>query len=337
MITVTLYRKTECDTCEELLEMLQEIQEFHPHKLAIVNVDSIGELSAHSERINYPYIKTGPYVLRAPFNKVDLQVAIGASSDRARHLEDVGDAQYQKRLERGRTITKTDQFSLWLSKSLMAFILLFLFLYSGLPFLAPVLMKANLTGPAKLIYTIYSPLCHQLGFRSWFLFGEQPFYPRDLAGMSGYKTFDDATGIPSTEIFEARAYLGDEVVGYKVALCERDTAIYASMFLFGIIFIITGKRLKSIRWYVWIILGLIPIGLDGFSQLPGLSGGLLPDWVPIRESNPWLRMITGGLFGITTAWYLFPLIEESMRETRQFLTSKKVIADQIASNGSDKK
>jgi uncharacterized membrane protein len=214
----------------------------------------------------------------------------------------------------------------------MLMINLFIFLYAGLPFLAPVLMKANIIAPAKVIYAIYSPLCHQLAFRSWFLFGEQPFYPRDLAGVKGVKTFEEVSGIPASDIFGARDFIGNPVIGYKVALCERDTAIYASMFLFGFLFMITGRRLKTIPWYLWVVFGLIPIAIDGFSQLPGLSGGLLPSWVPIRESTPLLRVITGTLFGGTTAWYLFPLIEESMRETRQFLASKKVIVDQIAFN-----
>jgi len=213
---------------------------------------------------------------------------------------------------------------------LMWLINLFLFIYAGLPFLAPVLMKIHNPVPARVIYTIYSPLCHQLAFRSWFLFGEQPFYPRDIAGVSGYLSYEAATGKSSSDIFGARDFVGNETLGYKVALCERDTAIYASMFLFGVIFMITGRKLKTIPWYLWIGLGLIPIGLDGFSQLPGLANGGLPNWIPIRESTPTLRVLTGVLFGGTTAWYLFPLIEESMRETRQFLASKLVIAKQIS-------
>jgi len=331
MITVTLYRKNECEECEEVQGFLNEIQEFHPHRLAVVNVDAMEGGDHLGAKTKYPYIKTGPYVIHSPFNKMDLQVAIGASTDRAIHLESIGDQNYQKRIERGRKVTGTDRFSFWLSKYLMLLISFFIFLYAGLPFLAPVLMKENSIAPAKVIYAIYSPLCHQLAFRSWFLFGEQPFYPRSLAGLSDFKTFEEETGIPSTEIFAAREFIGNEKVGYKVALCERDTAIYGSMFLFSIFFMVTGKRLKTIPWYLWIVFGLIPIGLDGFSQLPGLSNGLLPAWVPLRESTPLLRVITGTLFGGSTAWYLFPMIEESMRETRHFLASKMVIADQISS------
>ena len=54
-------------------------------------------------------------------------------------------------------------------------------LYVGLPFLAPVLMHVGAEGPARLIYLIYRPACHQLPERSYFLFGSAPVY--DLADL----------------------------------------------------------------------------------------------------------------------------------------------------------
>jgi hypothetical protein len=38
--------------------------------------------------------------------------------------------------------------------------------------------------------------------------------------------------------------------------------------------------------------------------------------------------MTGTLFGFTTAWYLFPLIEESMNETRMVLEEKRAFQEQ---------
>jgi hypothetical protein len=49
-------------------------------------------------------------------------------------------------------------------------------LFVGLPFLAPILMHSGWTLPAKIIYTIYSFLCHQLPERSFFLFGPKAMY-----------------------------------------------------------------------------------------------------------------------------------------------------------------
>lgn len=335
MVTVTLYRKSECDECETIVQYLQELQATHPHQLAVVNVDELDDEQQGIDKAKFPYVKIGPYVLHAPFRKTDLQIALGASIDRASHLESVNDTTYKTRLERGHTITKTDRFSFWISKNFMTMVLFVIFIYAGLPFLAPVLMKARLVEPAKVIYAIYSPLCHQLGFRSWFLYGEQFYYPRQLAGIAGVKTFESETGIPSSDVLKARAYIGDEQAGYKVALCERDTAIYSSMFLLGLFFVLTGKKMKPLPWYFWVAFGLVPIGLDGFSQLPGLASGM-PSWVPIRESTPLLRVITGGLFGLTTAMYLFPLLEDSMRETRTLLSTKMTIARQLSSTGETK-
>jgi hypothetical protein len=36
--------------------------------------------------------------------------------------------------------------------------------------------------------------------------------------------------------------------------------------------------------------------------------------------------LTGGLFGLTTAWFGFPVIEETMEETRQILAAKRARA-----------
>jgi uncharacterized membrane protein len=128
-------------------------------------------------------------------------------------------------------------------------------------------------------------------------------------------------------LLQARAFVGNPVVGYKVAICERDVAIYLSMLLFGLVYSATGRRLRSIPWYLWVIIGMGPIGLDGFSQFPALISGL-PAWLPVRESTPLLRTLTGGLFGWMTAWYLFPLLEASARDTRIVLQRKMAVIRQ---------
>ena len=76
--------------------------------------------------------------------------------------------------------------------------------------------------------------------------------------------------------------------------------------------------------YAWFILGILPIGLDGLSQVISQ----LP-WqiIPIRESTPLLRTITGGLFGFSTAWFAYPIVEDAMAETRKLLTIKMQAAE----------
>lgn len=196
---------------------------------------------------------------------------------------------------------------------------LFVLAYVGLPFLAPVFMNAGLTRPATLIYTTYSPLCHQLGFRSWYLFGERAAYPRDI--------FQQYSGIDPNDFSAARAFWGNEKMGYKVAFCERDVAIYGAILLGGIIYNLpfVRQRLKPLHWLAWLLLGVFPIALDGFSQLfSQYPYNLVPlfSFLPYRESTPLLRTLTGALFGLANVWLAYPYLEESMGDLRRELEVK---------------
>jgi uncharacterized membrane protein len=74
---------------------------------------------------------------------------------------------------------------------------------------------------------------------------------------------------------------------------------------------------------LWILIGVVPIGLDGFSQLfSQIEWSWLTSFLPYRESTPFLRMLTGALFGFATAWFSYPYMEESMVESRQFFIKK---------------
>jgi len=194
-------------------------------------------------------------------------------------------------------------------------------------------MRVGWQTPAKIIYKVYRPLCHQLAFRTFFLYGEQIYYPRELAGLEDVISYGEATGFDDYDIVTAREFLGNDTMGYKMALCERDVAIYGAILLFGVVFSLTGKKLKPLPWYLWIIIGLGPIGLDGFSQLFSQTGLSIFNWLPLRESTPLLRSITGALFGMATAWFGYPYLEESVLENRREMQLKHAIAQQISSYG----
>jgi uncharacterized membrane protein len=49
-------------------------------------------------------------------------------------------------------------------------------IFAFLPFIAPVMLAAGLTGPANLIYVAYSYTCHQMPSRSWYILGEKMAY-----------------------------------------------------------------------------------------------------------------------------------------------------------------
>lgn len=94
------------------------------------------------------------------------------------------------------------------------------------------------------------------------------------------------------------------IAGYQMCLCTRCLAIYSSLLTGGILLALLRheRPIRSLSWKYW-LLAMLPMALDGGTQLFGL-----------RESNLALRLLTGALFGIATAWFLFPQIEEASRD-----------------------
>lgn len=215
-------------------------------------------------------------------------------------------------------------------------------IYVALPIAAPMLMQAGATGPARVLYTIYSPMCHQMASRSFFLFGEQIAYPREIAGtnlapiesfMGDIPEFAGVSTDPADWpefLLPARRFLGNRHVGYKTALCERDMAIYSFVLLGGLLYGLLRNRfkIKPLPLWAFILIGMGPIGLDGFSQLFSQYGlaleplSFLTTIFPLRESSPFLRTFTGALFGFMLAWLTFPSIAAGMKGTERDLGAK---------------
>jgi uncharacterized membrane protein len=169
--------------------------------------------------------------------------------------------------------------------------------YVLLPFLAPILMQLGWVAPARVIYAGYSVLCHQLPDHSYFLFG--PVLAPNLSQLQ-------AMGMdPSLNLLEQRTFIGNALAGYKVAICQRDIAIYGSVLLSGLLYALVtrgGRAPQPLDWRLYILL-LVPMAIDGITQLFGL-----------RESSWWLRSATGALFGIASVWLAYPYIDGAMRE-----------------------
>ena len=337
MVTVTLYTRTGCHLCEQAKADLDSLQEKYPHRLVEIDIESDPAL-LKKYLVEIPVIEVGPYVLKSPFDRQKLMMTLGAAGDRRGQLDKLGRPDHHERVRRGQTINGSDRAMFWISRHYLALINFFMLLYFGLAVLAPVLMNVGATGPGNVLYTIYKPLCHQFGFRSFFLFGEQAVYPLREAGIPNLRTFEEVTGFEDLDNpaaysrLQAREFTGNETVGYKMALCERDIAIYSAIFLFGLIYAASKRRLKPLHWTLWILIGMLPIALDGFSQLfSQLNLPFLQSILPYRESTPWLRVFTGALFGLATAWFAFPYMEESFSETRQFFIKKFAAINQANS------
>lgn len=208
-----------------------------------------------------------------------------------------------------RVIIMADRFVFWISKHWLAGFNTLAFLYVGLPTLAPVLMHLGAKVPAMAIHVIYRPLCNQLPQRSWFLFGPQSVYTLpEIMESAGI----DVMQAP----LRASTFVGNEVMGYKMALCERCTAIHGALAIFGLLYALGRPRVRSLPWWAYIGFGIVPMALDGGCQFLSYALSLLLPNLPITpyETTPLMRTLTGALFGLATVWLAYPLIQETMNE-----------------------
>jgi uncharacterized membrane protein len=125
--------------------------------------------------------------------------------------------------------------------------------------------------------------------------------------------------------------------GYQVAYCYRNSAIYTTIFLGGLLFAaarqgVLGGRLawmlRPIRWQVFVVL-LVPIAVDGLTHMLGLregnvwfdtlTGGRFGDFAvgdSLGTLNWWLRVISGAIFGFAVVRLVYPWILRAVEESR---------------------
>jgi len=216
-----------------------------------------------------------------------------------------------------RIVILADRFIFWLSKHWVAVFNVLALLYVGLPILAPVLLHLGATRAGLAIHLIYRPLCNQLPQRSWFLFGRQFTYtPAEFMELAGV----DVVSNPMW----AGTYVGNEVLGYKMALCQRCVPIHGSILFFGLLYGLWRQRVRPLPIWAYVVFGLVPMALDGGYQLMSTALPLLWPDLPITpyESTALLRVITGTLFGLATVWLAYPYVQETMDEFRETLQQR---------------
>jgi uncharacterized membrane protein len=170
-------------------------------------------------------------------------------------------------------------------------------LYVLLPVLAPLLMATGAPQVARLIYLVYRPACHQLPERSFFLFGPQSTYSLDELWALDLLSATDGP-------LARQRFLGAVQVGFKMALCQRDMALYGALLVGGLLFGLFRKRLRPLT-FVGFLICILPMAIDGGTQL-----------FLLRESTPFLRLFTGGILGIGSIWMLYPRLETAFAEIR---------------------
>jgi len=202
-------------------------------------------------------------------------------------------------------------------------------IFNGLPFLAPVFMKLGWVTPGDLVYLAYSPLCHQMAQRSFFLFGPQGFQMYNVNQLPVDITSPLAPLLLKT-------FLGNASLGWKVAWSDRMVSMYGSPLIAAVGYAIARKFgvVRALPWWA-LVLAAVPIGLDGathfISDFAGVGGGF-------RDTNGWLavltnhafsasfysgdalgsfnssmRLITGLVFGVGIGWFALPYMDEAGR------------------------
>ncbi len=200
----------------------------------------------------------------------------------------------------------------WLTKHWLAIFNLLMGLYIGGAILAPVLMQLEQTGVANFLYSFYRLFCHQYPQRSWFLFGEKVAYSLETVLLR-----------PAME--PSSFFLGNASVGYKIALCQRDVAIYGSLFLGGVVYALLEKRwdVPPLPIWAYLVFGVLPMGIDGgYQLLTKVLSMIWPTAVTAHETTPFLRTLTGLLFGLGSVGVAYPRMAGYFEETRQLLAER---------------
>jgi uncharacterized membrane protein len=147
--------------------------------------------------------------------------------------------------------------------------------------LATPFVMVSSPGAGELLHSGFSLSCHQIASRSYC------FYPEDFSFGDCPKEY-------------TRAPVLDSEMGpaYKFPVCARDVPLYLAAFLGGLaVFKTKWRDSRKPPNPLFFVLAIIPIALDGGTQLIGL-----------RESTNELRAITGIIAGFAFSFYFIPML-----------------------------
>jgi uncharacterized membrane protein len=206
------------------------------------------------------------------------------------------------------------------------FVNIWIAIWVGLPWLAPIFMHWGWTSTGKAIYLLYSFQCHQLPERSFFLFGRQAMYSLNEIQPAWQTTTDPLI---------LRQFIGNPEMGWKVAWSDRMVWMYTSILFGGLLYGLVRKQMKPISLGTFTLL-LLPMILDGgthtISDFAGIGQGFRDTniWLQILTNNAfpinfyqgdtlgsfnsWMRLLTGLLFGIALVAFAFPYLNHTFAD-----------------------
>lgn len=152
---------------------------------------------------------------------------------------------------------------------------------------------------AYAMYDAGKYICHQKISRSLCLYSAPQWRMGDCTPQNGAFRND----LRSEICADGKGGVGEKCSasagwGYKFPVSARDMAIYFGMFLGAAAFPLFKKiNSRQIPHWTWLALALVPIALDGTTQLFGL-----------RESGNSIRAATGLIAGAAMSFYIIPLL-----------------------------
>jgi uncharacterized membrane protein len=233
---------------------------------------------------------------------------------------------------RGRNfVLGLDRSIAWLARHWLLVANLAMGLFIGGTLLPPTLMHLGLEGPAQVLYRLYGFSCHQLPQRSYFLFGPEGVNTYSLGQIVSW----------GADPGYLRGFVGNHQVGFKLGMAERNTAIYTTFFLAGLVYALVRRRTRGLSARAFVVL-LLPMALDGLSHmvseisglgfretnawLVALSGGVFPDTfyagTTFGTFNWLMRTLTGALFAVACVWFAYPYLQRGFADVRLQAESK---------------
>ncbi len=101
-------------------------------------------------------------------------------------------------------------------------------------------------------------------------------------------------------------YRSLHIFDYQFAWCTRDTFIWTSIFIGGVI--VKIFKIKPLKWF-YLILASLPMALDGGIQLIATIGAIDDANKLFYASTNFSRMATGTILGLSLALWIFPTIQ----------------------------
>lgn len=211
----------------------------------------------------------------------------------------------------------------WLKMNWLLAILAIYGIWVWAPFLAPIFMRLGLVKVGSFVYWIYSFFCHQLPDRSYFLFGQRMSYSLPEIQSTWMDTVNPVL---------LRKFIGNQVMGWKVAWSDRMISFYGGIWIFAMLLYPFRRKIKKLP--IWgLLLFLLPMIIDGgthfISEFSGYQAGFRYSniWLTVLTNNrfsrsfyagnmlgtfnAWMRIITGLLAGLGLAWFILPLSNQN--------------------------